>query len=98
MYKEPGLNGSIYHGWALIGGYSPQAQRVLLDALRAIAYGRMNPALERNTTSYGGRLALCGHILRNFAVAASLNPADQRGYLRMESWPRAVVPAADSTR
>jgi len=68
VYKEPGLNGSIYHGWALIGGYSPQAQKILLWTLNAIVTGAMNPALERNTTSYGGRLALTGHILRNFSV------------------------------
>jgi len=75
VYKKPGLNGSIYHGWALIGGYSEEAQQVLLWTLRAIALRHMNPALERNTTSYGGRLALCGHILRNFALVG-IQPAD----------------------
>jgi len=49
-------------------GYSSQAQKVLLWTLGAILGGEMNPALERNTTSYGGRLALTGHILRNFAI------------------------------
>ncbi|HAM35744.1 MAG TPA: hypothetical protein DEB40_06625 [Elusimicrobia bacterium] len=68
VYKEPGLNGSIYHGWALMGGYSPKAQQVLIYLLRASLKGRMNPAIERNITGYGGRLGLCGHMLRNFAL------------------------------
>jgi hypothetical protein len=69
VYKEPGLNGSIYHGWAFLGGYSEQAQDVLIAALKAMASGRTNGALERNATSYGGKLALSGHLLRNFTVA-----------------------------
>jgi hypothetical protein len=68
VYKKPGLNGSVYHGWVLMGGYSPKAQEVLLAEIKAIVRGRLNPALERNSTSYGGTLSLCGHALRNFAV------------------------------
>jgi len=67
VYKQPGLNGSIYHGWVLMGGYSPKAQQVMLHTLRAVVKGKKNPALERNTTSYGGKLALCGHMLLNFS-------------------------------
>ncbi len=52
-----------------MGGYSPKAQKVLLATIGAILLGRQNPALERNATSYGGPLSLCGHALRNFAVA-----------------------------
>lgn len=69
VYKKPGLNGSIYHGWALMGAVSPKAQRVMLATLEAIMRGRSNPALERNATSYGGKMALAGHILRNFGLA-----------------------------
>lgn len=68
VYKEPGLNGSIYHGWALMGGYSVKAQHVMMCTLNAILLGKHNPSLERNRTSYGGKLALCGHILRNSSL------------------------------
>jgi hypothetical protein len=68
VYKEPGLNGPIYHGWAFVGGYLPEAQRVLLSALKAMLKGKDNPSLERNKTGYGGMLALSGQILRNFAI------------------------------
>ncbi|MDD5657268.1 MAG: hypothetical protein PHF00_08450, partial [Elusimicrobia bacterium] len=66
VYKEPGLNGSVYHGWVLMGGYSSRAQRVVLRTIAALARGRRNPSLERNATSYGGKVGLCGHALRNF--------------------------------
>ncbi|MCR4294657.1 MAG: hypothetical protein NUW21_03935, partial [Elusimicrobia bacterium] len=66
VYKQAGLNGSIYHGWALMGGYSPRAQEALIATLKAIVLGKHNPSLERNATSYGGRVGLAGHILRNF--------------------------------
>jgi len=66
VYKKPGLNGSIYHGWVLMGGYHPEAQQVMLYTLKAILKGKMNPSLERNITSYGGKVGLCGHMLRNF--------------------------------
>lgn len=69
VYKAPGLNGSIYHGWALMGAYSPRAQAAMIVTLKAIVKGRMNPSLERNKTSYGGTLALAGHTLRNFGLA-----------------------------
>ena len=65
VYKEAGLNGPIYHGWALVGGYSDSAQKVLLATLKAILSGKRNPSLERNVTGYGGGLALSGHLLRN---------------------------------
>jgi hypothetical protein len=71
VYKQPGLNGSIYHGWALMGGYSPKAQRILFRALQAAVRGPRNPSLERNYTSYGAPLALSGHLLRNFAILKS---------------------------
>ena len=71
VYKKPGLNGSIYHGWVLMGGYSPLAQQILLATIKATMRGKLNPALERNTTSYGGSLSLCGHALRNFAVLSN---------------------------
>lgn len=67
VYKEPGLNGSVYHGWALMGGYSPEAQRVLMDLLAAVLRGKRNPSIERNVSSYGGRISLCGHLLRNYS-------------------------------
>jgi hypothetical protein len=66
VYKRPGLNGAIYHGWVLMGAYSPKAREVMLAAIKAIALGRGNGALERNSTSFGGRVALCGHSLRSF--------------------------------
>jgi hypothetical protein len=66
VYKEPGLNGAIYHGWALVGGYCPPAQTVLADTLKAIFFGKKNPSLERNTTSYGATVGLSGHLLRNY--------------------------------
>jgi hypothetical protein len=69
VYKKPGLNGSIYHGWAFVGAYSPKAQEALVATLKAILKGRMNPSLERNKTSYGGVMALAGHALRNFGRA-----------------------------
>lgn len=69
VYKEPGLNGSVYHGWALLGAYSPKAERALLATLKAALLGKTNPSLERNARSYGGLLALAGHLLRNEALA-----------------------------
>ena len=69
VYKEPGLNGPIYHGWVMTGGYLPQAQGAMVSTLKAILRGKKNPSLERNSTSYGGKLGLAGHILRNYAVA-----------------------------
>ncbi len=68
IYNEPGFNGSIYHGWALTGGYSPKAQSVLLNTIDAMLHRRMNPSMERNIISYGGRISLCGHTLRNFRL------------------------------
>jgi hypothetical protein len=68
VYKEAGLNGPIYHGWVLVGGYEPQAQKVLLAALKAILAGKRNPSLVRNITGYGGGLALSGNLLRNWNV------------------------------
>lgn len=70
VYKEPGLNGSVYHGWALMGAHSPRAQLTLLATLKAIFRGRVNPSLERNKSGYGGTLALAGNVLRNFGVRA----------------------------
>ncbi len=70
VYKEPGLNGPIYHGWAMVGGYSPDAQKVLFATLKAILLGKTNPSLVRNVSGYGGTLALCGHLLRNYALGA----------------------------
>jgi len=66
------LNGSVYHGWVLLGGYSPTVQTIMVDELEAILKGRKNPSLERNATSYGGMLGLSGHLLRNF-TCSSLN-------------------------
>lgn len=68
VYKEPGLNGAIYHGWALVGGYNPDAQNVLAHTLKAIFMGKKNPSLERNTTSYGATVGLSGHLLRNYRI------------------------------
>jgi hypothetical protein len=68
VYKQPGLNGSIYHGWALVGGYSPEAQNVIFHALKAIVRGKRNPSLLRNATGYGGILSLSGNLMRNYAV------------------------------
>jgi hypothetical protein len=72
VYKEPGLNGSIYHGWVLLGGYSEKAQQIMMHTVNAIVKGKNNLSLKRNATSYGGKLSLCGHILRNFAVPAPI--------------------------
>ncbi len=72
VYKEPGLNGPIYHGWAFVGGYSPEAQRILIATLKAIARGKKNPALVRNATSYGGKVGLAGQILRNFKILSEV--------------------------
>jgi hypothetical protein len=74
VYKDPGLNGPIYHGWAFVGGYSPEAQKVLVSTLKAIAKGKKNPSLIRNATSYGGKLGLTGQILRNYAVLERARP------------------------
>jgi hypothetical protein len=71
VYKEPGLNGAIYHGWALVGGYCPAAQDVLAETLKAIFLGKKNPSLERNTTSYGATVGLSGHLLRNYRLLLS---------------------------
>ncbi len=68
VYKQPGLNGPVYHGWVLVGGYSPEAQQVAFDMLKAIIRGRKNPSLTRNATGYGGMLGLTGHLLRNFST------------------------------
>ena len=70
VYKEPGLNGSIYHGWTFTGGYSRKAQQVLVNTIKAVLKQKTNPSLERNVASYGGRLGLCGHTLRNFRLLA----------------------------
>jgi hypothetical protein len=75
VYKEPGLNGPIYHGWAFVGGYSPEAQKVLIATLKAIIKGKTNPSLIRNSTSYGGKLGLSGQILRNYSRLSQPNPA-----------------------
>ena len=71
VYKEPGLNGPIYHGWAFVGGYSPEAQKVLLATVKAIVHGKTNPSLVRNSTSYGGMVGLTGQMLRNFMVLSA---------------------------
>ncbi len=71
VYLDPGLNGSVYHGWALMGGYSPKAEAALFAALEAIVRGKTNPSLERNAKSYGGLLALAGHLLRNQAMTSA---------------------------
>ncbi len=74
VYKDPGLNGPIYHGWSWVGGYSLEAQNVLVATLKAIVRGKDNPSLERNATSYGGKLGLTGHLLRNYVVLSKLQP------------------------
>lgn len=68
VYKEPGLNGPVYHGWVLTGGYSEEAQKVGFGMLKAIIKGKRNPSLMRNATGYGGMLGLTGHLLRNFST------------------------------
>lgn len=70
VYKKPGLNGSVYHGWAFMGAHSPKAQEALLATMKATFRGSLNGSLERNKTGYGGTLALAGHVLRNFGVRA----------------------------
>jgi hypothetical protein len=74
VYKEPGLNGSVYHGWVMVGGYLPEAQRVAVQMLKAIVRGRQNFSLTRNATGYGGMLGLTGHILRNYALLRNPTP------------------------
>jgi hypothetical protein len=49
-----------------VGGYSARAQEVLIYTIKAMLKKKINPSLERNISSYGGRLSLCGHTLRNF--------------------------------
>jgi hypothetical protein len=68
VYKDEGLNGPIYHGWALVGGNSADVQNVLYHTMTAILKGKRNPSLTRNITGYGGMLALTGHMLRNDKV------------------------------
>lgn len=70
VYDQPGLNGCVYHGWALMGAYSPRAQEALLAALEAILRGKANATVVRNKTGYGGTLALAGNLLRNYGVRA----------------------------
>ncbi len=80
VYKEPGLNGPVYHGWILVGGYSPEAQKVVFSTLKAIIKGKKNPSLTRNKTGYGGMLALTGHLMRNYKTLsrqAAAPPAAQ---------------------
>lgn len=72
VYKGPGLNGSVYHGWVLLGGYSLVVQTLMFDTLQAILKGRTNPSLERNARSYGGMLGLSGHLLRNFHLLGTV--------------------------
>jgi hypothetical protein len=74
VYHSEGLNGAIYHGWAMIGGYSSEVRRVLLETLKAIVKGRQNPSIERNMTSYGARVGLTGHLLRDFALTWASAP------------------------
>jgi hypothetical protein len=64
---EAWANGIVYHGWALVGRYSEDAQRALEHTLGAIEAGVRNPSLTRNGSSYG-RVALSGHLLRNTAA------------------------------
>jgi hypothetical protein len=63
-YTDPGRNGYIYFGWALLGKYSPRAQEALSYTLKAIIDGKQNPSLLANS-SYRGLTALSGHLLRN---------------------------------
>ena len=66
-FKETGpwQNGNIYHGWAMVGRYSPEAQRVLAISYNAIqTRSTLNPSLAMNASGYG-RIQLSGTLLRN---------------------------------
>jgi hypothetical protein len=66
---QPGSNGAIYLGWALVGGYSDKAQEAVSYLLKAIVDGKSNPSVDYNATSYG-KVALSGHALRNSALGS----------------------------
>ena len=93
VYMDPGLNGPIYHGWSLVGSYSPEAQDVLFATLKAIIRGKSNPSLVRNTTSYGGMLGLTGHMLRNYRVLKHAAVPGTVGESRLQ--PAGAPPAAN---
>lgn len=61
-------NGAVYLGWAMLGRYSPQAQRLLILTDRAIQTQQpLNPSLAYNASSYG-RIELAGTLARNAAT------------------------------
>ena len=61
----PWENGNIFHGWAMIGSYSSQAQTVLETYYYAILAGTLEPPAAANNGSSYGRMELAGILARN---------------------------------
>jgi hypothetical protein len=62
-------NGSVYHGWSLLGKYSSKAQTALSYLLKAVVEGKQNPSVDVNRCCGYGPLALSGDLLRNSGVS-----------------------------
>lgn len=64
-----GGNGIIFHGWAMLGRYSPEVQRVVAISYQAIVKSTgqnqlLNASLVNNSNSFG-RIELAGTLARN---------------------------------
>lgn len=64
----PGSVGAIYSGWAMLGRYSPLAQKAAQATLQAMEKGVRNPSVDYNNSS-AGKVELSGQVLRNYALA-----------------------------
>ena len=64
-------NGTVYHGWALLGKYSTKSQTALTYLLKAMREGKRNPSVDANGCCGYGKVALSGDLLRNSGVSYS---------------------------
>jgi hypothetical protein len=75
-YTEPGENGTVYDGWPFPGVEEPKVQEVMFAILKAIENGQRNASLDRMNNATG-KLALSGHLLRNFVKRKPGEPPAQ---------------------
>ena len=66
--RGPWGNGLIYTGWARLGEFDPEVQKVCEAVLEAILAGKKNPSLDYHNSTFG-RLSLAGNLARNLAAA-----------------------------
>ncbi len=86
---EPWAAGAMGGGWAALGEFDPQAQRVVDAVFKAIVAGKHNPSLN-NTGNVYGQLELPAQLAKNLALSWARQTGSEPA--------KAVIPGRASSR